>query len=63
MRENEKRYKEDRWMDTTRNKASDRRQSIIMHRKLLKLVRQDRRSGADRRRRKEKRIKPVYVLE
>ncbi len=63
MRENEKRYKEDRWMDTTRNKASDRRQSIILHRKLLKQVRQDRRSGADRRGRNEKKIKSVYIVE
>ncbi len=63
MRENEKQYKEDRWMDTTCNKASDRRQSIILHRKLLKQVRQDRRSGADRRRRNEKKIKSVYIVE
>ncbi len=63
MREEEKLYEEGLWVDKLRKTASDRRQSIILHRKLLKHDSQDRRSGADRRRRKEKRIKPVYVLE
>ena len=48
--------------DTARRTASGRRQSIILHHKLLKLDKQDRRSMADRRRGKEKRIKSIYNL-
>jgi len=63
MRKKEKRYEEDRWMKTMRRTASERRQSIILHRELLKFDRRDRRSGADRRRGIGERTKPAYILE
>ncbi len=48
--------------DVARRTASERRQSIILHRKLLKPNKQDRRSVEDRRRGKEKRIKSVVAF-
>jgi hypothetical protein len=48
---------------TERRTASDRRQSIILHHELLKPYKQEKRTRADRRDGKEKRIKTAYILE
>lgn len=62
MEEIERRSEVERRKNSTRRIVSDRRKSIILHRELLNFDRQDKRSGTDRRRGKEKRIKSAYIL-
>ena len=62
MGEEQQRSREDRRNDVSRRTVSDRRQSIILHYELLNFDRTDKRSGADRRNGKDKRIKGVSAL-
>ncbi len=62
MGEIEHRSKADRRKYTAHRTVSNRNQSIILHHELLDFDRQDQRSGVERRRGKEKRIKSTYIL-